>query len=93
MSITDVFYQASDKLFDDIHWLIVHSLKAVQVNSMYRIEYHMVGNFVWSNFLWFGEFRQFCGFIFLWCTYSNHLVIIFPILYNFATSQADFAQL
>ena len=24
--------QAADKLFDDIHWLIVHSLKAVQVS-------------------------------------------------------------
>ena len=28
-----MFYQAADKLFDDIHWLIVHSLKAVQVSS------------------------------------------------------------
>ena len=26
--------QAADKLFDDIHWLIVHSLKAVQVSVM-----------------------------------------------------------
>ena len=25
--------QASDTLFDDMHWQIVHSLKAVQVHS------------------------------------------------------------
>ena len=28
-----------------------------------------------SNFSWFGELRQFCGFIFSWRTSSNHLVI------------------
>ena len=29
---TVYIHQAADKLFDDIHWLIVHSLKAVQVS-------------------------------------------------------------
>ena len=33
-----------------------------------------VGNFPRSNFLWFGELRQFRGFEFLWHTSSNHLV-------------------
>ena len=37
--------------------------------------YRAVGNFRGSNFSWFGELRQFHGFIFLWCAYSNHLVI------------------
>ena len=27
--------QATDKLFDDMHWLIVHSLKAVQVSTVH----------------------------------------------------------
>ena len=38
-------------------------------------KYRTVGNFRGSNFLWFGELRWFRGFIFLWCTYSNHSVI------------------
>ena len=29
------YLQATDTLFDDIHWLIVHSLKAAQVGYMY----------------------------------------------------------
>ena len=29
--------QATDKLFDDMHWLIVHSLKAVQVSTEFTI--------------------------------------------------------
>ena len=36
---------------------------------------HTVGNICGSKFLWFREFRQFHGFIFLWRTYSNHLVV------------------
>ena len=32
-------------------------------------EYRMVGDFRGSNFSWFGELRQFHGFIFSWRTY------------------------
>lgn len=32
--ITHLSLQATDTLFDDIHWQIVHSLKAVQVHIM-----------------------------------------------------------
>ena len=35
----------------------------------------MVGNFCGSNFLWFGELRGFCGFIFSWRAYSNYIVV------------------
>ena len=38
--------------------------------------YRMVGYFEGSIQIWsFGKLRQFCGFIFSWHTYSNHLVI------------------
>ena len=36
--------------------------------------YCMVGYFQGFKILWIGKLRQFCGFIFSWRTYSNHLV-------------------
>ena len=46
-------------------------------NKNILFDVRMVGKFRGSNFLWFGEFRQLCKLIFLWCTYiySIHLVI------------------
>jgi len=41
-----LLFQAADKLFDDIHWLIVHSLKAVQVCFSYLIH---------TSHIWFPE--------------------------------------
>ena len=50
------------------HWIVLHLPIFLAV---YYSTYCTVGNFRGFNFCGLESSRRFCGFIFLWCTYSN----------------------
>ena len=50
-------------------------LTMIQFILQGMLTYNTVSNFWGLKFLWFGKLGPFCGFIFLWHTYSSHLII------------------